>query len=117
MSPCGPGRIMWPACWERRSRWPGTLPPRWYAWSRTWNLTRSPGCVWRWTRPLSGSPRGEGHDAAARRAHMDAALLARGAVGADIYLDVASGVTVLILLGRYFEARAKRRAGTARRPA
>ncbi len=47
--------------------------------------------------------------------HMDAARLARGAVGADIYLDVASGVTVLILLGRYFEARAKRRAGTALR--
>ena len=48
-------------------------------------------------------------------AHMDAALLARGAAGADIYLDVASGVTVLILLGRYFEARAKRRAGAALR--
>jgi Cu+-exporting ATPase len=48
-------------------------------------------------------------------AHMDAALLARGAVGAGIYLDVASGVTVLILVGRYFEARAKRRAGAALR--
>ena len=48
-------------------------------------------------------------------AHMGAALLARGAVGADIYLDVAAGVTVLILLGRYFEARAKRRAGAALR--
>ena len=48
-------------------------------------------------------------------AHMDAARLARGAAGADIYLDVACGVTVLILLGRYFEARAKRRAGAALR--
>src|ERR1019366_3606093 len=48
-------------------------------------------------------------------AHMDAALLARGAVGAGIYLDGASGVTVLILVGRYFEARAKRRAGAALR--
>ena len=48
-------------------------------------------------------------------AHMGAVLLARGAVGGDIYLDVAAGVTVLILLGRYFEARAKRRAGAALR--
>jgi P-type Cu+ transporter len=30
-----------------------------------------------------------------------------------IYLEVASGVTVFILAGRYFEARAKRRAGAA----
>ena len=33
----------------------------------------------------------------------------------QIYLEVASGVTTLILLGRYLEARAKRRAGTALR--
>ena len=32
-----------------------------------------------------------------------------------IYLDAAAGVTVLILLGRYFEARAKRRSGAALR--
>jgi Cu+-exporting ATPase len=32
-----------------------------------------------------------------------------------IYLEVASGVTVFILAGRYFEARAKRRAGAALR--
>src|SRR6476660_2953419 len=31
----------------------------------------------------------------------------------DIYLEVAAGVTTLILAGRYFEARAKRRAGAA----
>lgn len=31
------------------------------------------------------------------------------------YLDVAAGVTVLILLGRHLEARAKRRSGTALR--
>ncbi|MDN3352938.1 heavy metal translocating P-type ATPase [Actinomadura sp. DC4] len=35
--------------------------------------------------------------------------------GGDIYLEVASGVTVFILAGRYFEARAKRRAGAALR--
>ena len=33
----------------------------------------------------------------------------------DLYLEVASGVTTLILLGRYLEARAKRRSGAALR--
>jgi P-type Cu+ transporter len=37
----------------------------------------------------------------------------RGAASDQIYLEVASVVTTLILLGRYFEARAKRRAGAA----
>ncbi len=37
----------------------------------------------------------------------------RGGGSNDIYLEVASVVTTLILLGRYFEARAKRRAGAA----
>jgi P-type Cu+ transporter len=37
----------------------------------------------------------------------------RGAGADDIYLEVASAVTVFILAGRYFEARAKRRAGAA----
>ena len=32
---------------------------------------------------------------------------------APMYLEVAAGVTTFILLGRYFEARAKRRAGAA----
>jgi len=31
----------------------------------------------------------------------------------EVYLEVAAGVTTLILAGRYFEARAKRRAGAA----
>ncbi len=35
--------------------------------------------------------------------------------GPEIYLEVAAGVTTLILLGRYFEARAKRRSGSALR--
>src|SRR6266536_807818 len=32
---------------------------------------------------------------------------------AELYLEVAAGVTTLILLGRFFEARAKRRSGAA----
>jgi Cu+-exporting ATPase len=39
--------------------------------------------------------------------------LLRGA--GDIYFEVAAGVTTFILAGRYFEARAKRRAGAALR--
>jgi Cu+-exporting ATPase len=46
---------------------------------------------------------------------MSFAWFAHGS-GADVtYLEVASGVTALILLGRYFEARAKRRSGAALR--
>ena len=37
----------------------------------------------------------------------------RGAGSDEIYLEVATAVTVFILAGRYFEARAKRRAGAA----
>jgi Cu+-exporting ATPase len=44
---------------------------------------------------------------------MNFTLLAEHAGTAGIYLDAAAGVTVLILLGRYFEARAKRRSGAA----
>ena len=33
----------------------------------------------------------------------------------DIYLEVASAVTVFILAGRYLEARAKKRSGAALR--
>jgi P-type Cu+ transporter len=40
---------------------------------------------------------------------------AAGGGSGAIYLDVAAGVTVLILLGRYLEARAKRRSGAALR--
>ena len=41
-------------------------------------------------------------------------LIPKRGAGADhIYLEVAAAVTTLILLGRYFEARAKRRAGAA----
>ncbi len=48
-------------------------------------------------------------------AHMGFAVLASGARTGDIYLEVAAGVTVLVLLGRDLEARAKRRAGAALR--
>jgi Cu+-exporting ATPase len=41
--------------------------------------------------------------------------LALGARSAELYLEVAVAVVVLILLGRYFEARAKGRAGEALR--
>ncbi len=37
----------------------------------------------------------------------------RAGTSEEIYLEVASAVTVFILAGRYFEARAKRRAGAA----
>nr|MBA3306386.1 cation-translocating P-type ATPase [Thermoleophilaceae bacterium] len=40
-------------------------------------------------------------------------VLDRGASGSHIYLEAAGVVTTLILAGRYFEARAKRRAGAA----
>ncbi|HEU4676372.1 MAG TPA: heavy metal translocating P-type ATPase [Motilibacteraceae bacterium] len=40
---------------------------------------------------------------------------ANGSGANEIYLEVASGVTVFILAGRYFEARAKRRSGAALR--
>ena len=46
---------------------------------------------------------------------MSVAWLARGSGTGAIYLDVAAGVTVFILFGRYLEARAKRRAGAALR--
>jgi Cu+-exporting ATPase len=46
---------------------------------------------------------------------MGFTLLAGRSGASDIYLDAAAGVTVLILLGRYFEARAKRRSGAALR--
>jgi P-type Cu+ transporter len=49
-----------------------------------------------------------------RRAGHDARLLVRperGMGSSQIYLEVAAGVTMFILAGRYFEARAKRRPG------
>jgi P-type Cu+ transporter len=41
------------------------------------------------------------------------ALFARDATAHSTYLDVAAGVTVLVLTGRYLEARARRRSGAA----
>ncbi len=48
-------------------------------------------------------------------ARMNLSWLAAGSGADETYLEVASGVTALILLGRYFEARAKRRSGAALR--
>jgi Cu+-exporting ATPase len=42
-------------------------------------------------------------------------LPAGGETVPDLYLEVAAGVTTLILLGRFFEARARRRSGAALR--
>jgi P-type Cu+ transporter len=53
-------------------------------------------------------------DAADPGMHDTFRLTGGGGTG-DIYLEVAAGVTVFILAGRYFEARAKRRAGAALR--
>ena len=47
--------------------------------------------------------------------HMSFAMLAGGAGADEIYLEVAAGVTVLILAGNYLEARARRRSGAALR--
>ena len=44
---------------------------------------------------------------------MDFTLLPRHSGNSEIYLEVASAVTVFILLGRYFEARAKSRSSAA----
>jgi Cu+-exporting ATPase len=47
---------------------------------------------------------------------MDFTLLpARGGAADELYLEVASVVTVFLLAGRYFEARAKRQSGAALR--
>ena len=48
-------------------------------------------------------------------ARMSFSWFADGSGADATYLEVASGVTALILLGRYFEARAKRRSGAALR--
>ena len=47
--------------------------------------------------------------------HAFTLTISRTAGTDNIYLEVAAGVTAAILAGRYFEARAKRRAGTALR--
>ena len=48
-------------------------------------------------------------------AQVGFAWLARGSGADATYLEVAAGVTALVLLGRYVEARAKRRSGAALR--
>lgn len=47
--------------------------------------------------------------------HGFALSVSRGDPGSVMYLEVAAGVTALVLLGRYLEARAKRSAGAALR--
>jgi P-type Cu+ transporter len=48
-------------------------------------------------------------------AHHHFQLTATHSGGGNIYLEVAAGVTLFVLAGRYFEKRAKRRAGAALR--
>ena len=48
-------------------------------------------------------------------AHHHFQLTATRSGGGNIYLEVAAGVTLFVLAGRYFEKRAKRRAGAALR--
>ena len=53
-------------------------------------------------------------DAGVPGMHMDFSLIPSSGQGSDeIYLEIAGVVTTFILAGRYFEARAKRRAGAA----
>jgi Cu+-exporting ATPase len=47
--------------------------------------------------------------------HPFTLTIERGAGGETLYLEVAAAVVTLILTGRYFEARAKRRSGAALR--
>ena len=55
-------------------------------------------------------------DAGMAGMRMSFSLLPEAGVGANhIYLEVASALTVFILTGRYFEARAKKRSGAALR--
>jgi len=51
-------------------------------------------------------------DAGARGMTMEMSLTASGS-SAELYLEVAAGVTLFLLIGRYLEARAKRRSGAA----
>jgi Cu+-exporting ATPase len=41
------------------------------------------------------------------------AVVLVGGIGADVYFEAAAAITTLILLGRFFETRAKRRSGEA----
>ncbi|KMS87343.1 carbonate dehydratase [Streptomyces regensis] len=56
-----------------------------------------------------------GHAGMPGMTHAFEFTIERGDGGANIYLEVAAGVTTFLLAGRYFEARAKRRAGAALR--
>jgi Cu+-exporting ATPase len=47
--------------------------------------------------------------------HPFSLAISRGDAAGQLYLEVAAGVTTFLLAGRYFEARSKRRAGSALR--
>ncbi|WP_448319118.1 heavy metal translocating P-type ATPase [Streptomyces sp. CO7] len=56
-----------------------------------------------------------GHAGMPGMRHEFSLTVSRGDASATLYLEVAAGVTALILLGRWLEARSKRRAGAALR--
>ncbi|MBQ0924222.1 heavy metal translocating P-type ATPase [Saccharopolyspora endophytica] len=56
-----------------------------------------------------------GHAGMPGMTHPFALTIERGDATSSIYLEVAAAVTTFVLAGRYFEARAKRRAGAALR--
>ena len=54
-------------------------------------------------------------DAGGENLKMSLSLLASGDAGMHLYLEVGTALTTFLLAGRYFEARAKQRAGSALR--
>ena len=77
-------------------------------------LDLASACSPRWLWSLYALFLGDAGDAGHDACRFDL-MPERGGGADEIYLEVAAGVTVFILAGRYFEARAKRRAGAALR--
>ena len=82
----------------------GTARRRWTPWSRSASRRPSAG---RCTRCSSAAP--------ATGMTMPFTLVPPAAGADEIYLEVATGVTLFLLIGRYLEARARRASGAALR--
>ena len=85
---------------------PGTARPPWTPWSRSARSPPSAGRCGRCSSATRACP-------ACGTASTSPSRRTDGA--STIYLEVAAGVVAFILLGRYLEARSKRRAGAALR--